>query len=161
MTDKEFYKINEFAFVGGGFIPHNANAQELSEQLVNGEIVSFTECTQRDLKRHRCYMSLLAYIYDYLPAKFKAQVEKDKFYIWLKHLQGKYKVLFEFKDGTKLVEYESISFAKMSEVRFREFIKEQLPYIYEEVIHKFFDGEIYNNILDTIEQDYKKFFDRL
>lgn len=161
MTDKEFQKINELAFVKGGFIPHNANAQELAEQCSIGEILSFIECTARDLGRHKGYMKLLNYIYDYLPQRFKDKVKKEFFYTWLKHLQGKYKVLFEFSDGTKLVEYESISFAKMSEKRFREYIKEQIPYIYEEVIHKFYKGEIYNNIIDNIEEQFEKFLNTL
>lgn len=161
MSDKEFYRLVDFYNAGSGLLPVNQRAHEIIEQSARGEVLSFIEATNRDLARHRCYMSLLAFIYSYLPKSFQDQVPKDKFYLWLKHLKGNYEILFEFKDGTKLVEYESISFAKMSEVRFREYIKEQLPWIYSEVIGKFFDGTIYDNIIETIESEYQRFFDKL
>lgn len=161
MTDKDFYKLVDFYNAGGGLLPVNQRAHEIIEQSARGEVLSFTEATSRDLARHRCYMSLLAFIYAYLPKSFHDQVPKDKFYLWLKHLKGQYEILFEFDDGTKLVEYESISFAKMSEVRFREYIKEQLPWIYSEVIGKYFESSIYDNIIETIEEEYRKFFAKL
>ena len=65
------------------------------------------------------------------------------------------------KDGTKLVTYESISFGRMSEQQFRTYVKEQLPFIYENVIGAFFKGEIYDSIISTIENDYERFFDKL
>ena len=93
--------------------------------------------------------------------KFKDAVPKDKFYLWLKHLKGQYEVLFEFQDGTKLVEYESISFTKMDQIRFKEYVREQLPWIYTEVIGKQFEGAIYDGIIETIEEEYKKFMVKL
>lgn len=161
MKDKDFQNIIELGHVGGGFVPANEKARELEESCSKGEIISVIEVTQRDLKFHKCYMSLLGYIYDYLPRLFHNKVSKKKFYLWLKHLKGQYDVLYEFNDGTKLVEYESISFGNMSEKRFHEYIKEQLPWIYENVIGKFFEGEIFNGIIDTIENEYMKFFSKL
>jgi len=49
-----------------------------------------------------------------------AAVPSKYFYRWLQHLQGNYKVVFEFKDGTKLIEYESISFGRMSQKTFQD-----------------------------------------
>lgn len=161
MTDKDFHRIIELSNVGGGFIPVNSNATELLEQSHRGEVLSFLEITNRDLKFHRCYFSLLSYIYDYLPKSFKSKVEKDNFYKFIKHLKGEYEVLFEFADGTKLVEYDSIAFGKMSQKSFENYIREQLPWIYENVIGKFFEGDIYNGIIDTIEDEYKKFLSKL
>lgn len=161
MKDKDFDKLIDLAYMGGGWIPVNDNANELSEQSVKGQIHSFIECTERDLKFHRCYMSLLGFIYDYLPEKFKKQVHKGDFYQWLKHLQGKYKVLYKFADGTTFVEYESIAFGKMSQERFKNYIREQLPFIYTNVIGEFYDGEIYDNIIATIEEEYSKFLSKL
>ena len=106
-------------------------------------------------------MSLLGFIYDYLPATFKKQVRKGDFYQWLKHLQGKYKVLYKFADGTTFVEYESIAFGKMSQERFKNHIRDQLPFIYTEVVGKFFKDEIYDNIIFTIEEEYEKFLAKL
>jgi hypothetical protein len=93
--------------------------------------------------------------------KFKKRVPENKFYIWLKHLKGEYEVLFEFKDGTKMVEYESIAFGNMSQKRFETFIRDQLPYIYENVLGKYFEGETLNGIIETIEKEYIKFLAKL
>lgn len=161
MTDKSFHRIIELGNVGGGFIPANPNATELLEQSRKGEVLSFLEVTNRDLKFHRCYFSLLGFIYDYLPGTFKNKVSKDNFYLFIKHLKGEYKVLFEFKDGTKMVEYDSIAFGKMSQKTFESYIREQLPFIYTEVIGAFFEGEMYNGIIDTIEEEYQKFLSKL
>ena len=161
MTDKDYNNLVDFYNAGGGLLPVNQRAIELIEQTGKGEVISFREVTQRDLKRHRCYMSLLAYIWAYMPQSFKNAVKKETFYLWLKHLKGQYNVLFEFADGTKLVEYESIAFGKMSEQRFRAYIKEQLPFIYSDVIGKYFEGAIYDGIIETIEKDYQKFFAKL
>jgi hypothetical protein len=161
MKDKDLNKIVDLAYVGGGWLPANDLAKEISELSGRGQVHSFIECTARDLKFHRCYMSLISFIYDYLPERFKKRVKKQAFYQWLKHLQGKYKILYTFADGTTFIEYESIAFGKMSQLRFKEYVKEQLPFIYTEVIGKFFDGEIYDNIIDTIEEEYKKFMVKL
>ena len=161
MKDTDYNDLIEMVNVGGGFIPHNQPANELLEQSRRGEIITFQEVTARDLRFHRCYMSLLGFIYDFLPPKFRNVIPKDKFYVFLKHLKGEYKVLFEFKDGTKLVEYDSIAFGKMSQKRFESYIRDQLPFIYSDVIGKYFEGKIYNNIIDTIEIEYEKFFAKL
>lgn len=161
MTDKAYNHLVEFFNAGGGLLPVNQRASELIEQTEKGEVLSFTEVSQRDLRRHRCYFSLLKYIYGYMPLSFKNTIPEEKFYLWLKHLKGQYDVIFEFNDGTKLVEYESISFSKMTEQRFREYIKEQLPFIYSDVLGKYFSGEILDGIIETIEKDYEKFFKKL
>jgi len=161
MKDSDFLKLVELVNVGGGFMPANENATELLEQSVKGEILQFTEVTQRDVIFHRCYFSLIGYIYDYLPKQFKSQVKKQDFYIFLKHLKGNYKVLFTFKDGTKMVEYDSLSFGRMSQKTFENYIKEQLPWIYAEVIAPFYDGVIYDGIVENIENEYRKFLVKL
>jgi hypothetical protein len=161
MKDSDYLKLIKLVNVGGGFMPANDNATELLEQSVKGEILQFTEVTERDLKFHSCYFSLINYIYDYLPKHFKAKVKKQVFYIFLKHLQGNFDVLFEFKDGTKMVEYKSLAFGRMSQKTFEEYIKSQLPYIYENVIGAFYDGVIYDGIVENIENEYRKFLTKL
>jgi hypothetical protein len=106
-------------------------------------------------------MSLLGYIYDLLPNKFKEAIPKNKFYIFLKHLKGSYKVIFKFKDGSEWIEYDSIAFGSMSQKRFQEYVKNQMPFIYENVIALYFHDEMYQNIVDLIEEEYVKFLDRL
>lgn len=161
MKDSDYEKLGEWLNVGGGLTPYNINATELLEQSGRGEILRFKEVTERALKFHNCYFSLLRYIWKYMPPDFKNKVAEKNFYKFLKHLKGEYNILFEFKDGTKLVEYDSIAFGNMSQKRFEEYIKEQLPWIYENVIGKYFKGDIYTGIIDTIEEEYKKFLSKL
>jgi hypothetical protein len=161
MKEKEFEKLTEWVNVGGGLTPTNTNAEELLEQSARGEIFTFKEMTERDLRFHRCYFSLLGYIYDYMPPSFKKKLRKEDFYRFVKHMRGEYEVLFTFKDGTKMVEYESIAFGNMSQKRFEAYIREQLPYIYENVVGAFFSGAMYDGIIETIEEEYKKFLAKL
>lgn len=161
MKDKDFYKVVEMVNMGGGCIPHNQNAIELIEQSTKGEVLSFLEVTQRDIKFHRAYFSLLSFIYDYLPAKFQKAIPKAKFYLFVKHLKGEYEVLFKFKDGTQMVEYDSISFGNMSQKRFESYVRSQLPFVYENVLGEFFEGEMLNGIISTIEDEFVKFLSKL
>lgn len=161
MKDKDYHNLIDFVYVGGGFMPANNKAKELELRCTKGEIVSFNEATQRDLTFHRCYFSLLNFIYSYLPEKFKKQIPESDFYRWLKHLKGSYEIVYTFRDGTKMVEYESISFGRMSQKRFKDYVADQLPWIYENVIGAFYEGEIYSNIIETIEQEYEKFMSKL
>jgi len=161
MKDTQLSKVINLRWAGGGFLPANQAADDLADQLRNNEVVSFLEVTKRDLSFHRNYMALLGYIYDYLPPKFRNAVPKDKFYFWLKHLKGQYDVVYTFKDGTSLIEYQSIAFGNMSEKRFHEYVKNQLPWIYEDVIGAFYTGEIKNTIIENIEIDFEKFMNKL
>ena len=161
MTDKDFQKRMDFAYMGGGMIPVSPNAIELCEQSDYGEVFSFKEMTNRDLAMHRCYFALFNFIYGYMPKKFKDIISEDKFYLWLKHLKGQYEVVFTFSDGTSLVEYDSISFGRMSQKSFETYIREQLPYIYTDVLGKCFEGDILNGIIETIEEEFKKFLSKL
>lgn len=161
MKDYEFYNIINLVNVGGGWVPANENAQELLDASGKGEIISVLEVTSRDLSFHKAYFALLKFIWGYMSSSFQKAVPEDKFYLWLKHLKGQYKVLFEFKDGTKLVEYESIAFGRMSQKTFENYVRDQLPWIYENVIGAYFEGDIYNGIIDTIEEEFKKFLSKL
>jgi len=161
MNKTEFDKLIEFVYKGGGFIPHNNAAFELAHQCGIGEIVTFKESGARDVAFHRCYFSLLNYIYGLLPANFQKKIPVHKFYYFLKHLQGHYEVIFEFQDGTKLVEYQSIAFGRMSQHTFEDYVKSQLPFIYEEVVGKFYDGAKYDLIIASIETEYDKFLSKL
>ena len=161
MKDSDYHKLIEMSFVGGGFIPINQNANDLVNRCIKGEIITFIEAKQRDIRFHRCYFSLLNFIYEYLPDKFKKAISRDNFYKWLKHLKGEYAECYTFKDGTKLIEYDSISFGKMSQKAFENYISEQLPFIYENVLGAFFEGEILKGIIETIEEQYQKFLSKL
>lgn len=161
MKDKDYNNLIHLKNVGGGFVPANEKAEELMLLTRKGEVMQFEECTKRDVKFHRCYMSLLSFIYGYLPKQFHDKVPQRSFYNWLKAAQGLISYEFEFKDGRKYVEYESISFGRMSEVKFREYVANQLPWIYTNIIGAYFTDDIYNNIVETIEEEYKKFLSKL
>ncbi len=161
MTHSEYRNLIELAWMGGGFVPSNVLAIELCEQLKRGEVVAFKEATARDIKFHRAYMGLLSFIYGYMPVQFQHAVPEQHFYKFLKHLKGNYDVLYKFKDGTKLVEYESISFGRMSQKRFEAYIREQLPWIYSEVLGAYFEGEMLNGIIATIEEEWENFLKNL
>jgi len=162
MKKDSFDKLIDFSYTGGFlFKPENQSAFDLCDQLGIGEHVLFELKTPRDIKFHQCYFVLINFIWGYLPVKFQESVPKYKFYHFLKHLKGEYEVVFEFKDGTKMVEYESIAFGRMSQETFENYIREQLPWIYENVIGKFYKDEIYDGIIDTIEKEFKKFLSKL
>ena len=161
MKDSDFDKLIELTWIGGGFIPANPNAIDLSQQTKDGETLTFREVTARDLSFHKCYMSLLGYIWTLLPKKFKETIPKDKFYVFVKHLRGNYDIVFTFRNGTKLIEYKSIAFGAMSQKTFEEYIKELLPWIYSDVINAFYKGTKYDNIIAQIEKEYEKFLSKL
>lgn len=161
MKDIEYEKLIELRNAGGGWVCVNENAENLLEQTHKGETVSFLEVTNRDLNFHRCYMALLNYVWGYMPPSFRKAVPQKNFYLFLKHLKGQYEVLYSFNDGTKLVQYESIAFGKMSQKRFEDYVREQLPWIYENVIHKYFQDDLYDSIVSNIEDEFQKFLAKL
>jgi len=162
MKDTEFKKICEFTVTGGGMLPFNQNAVELIDMTTSGEVISMIEVSSRDVNFHRAYFSLIGYIYDWLPKSFKSKMTKDKFYVFLKHLRGDYDVIFEFKDGTKFIEYRSISFGRMSQKTFEAYVREQLPFIYGEVIQVLYpDKATSDRIIAAIEDEFSKFLAKL
>lgn len=162
MKKKDFDKLIELTYTGGHmFRPLNQNSFDLCDTLAVGEIVHFDTKTSRDISFHRCYFLLINFIYDYLPDNFKSNIPKGHFYKWLQTLKGDYKVIFTFKGGKELIEYDSLSFGNMSQQKFEEYIKTQLPWIYENVIGAFYEGEKYDGIIYTIEQEFQKFLSKL
>lgn len=162
MKDTEFKKVCEFTVTGGGMLPFNQNAVELIDITTSGEVISMIEVSSRDVNFHRAYFSLIGYIYDWLPKAFKSKMTKDKFYVFLKHLRGDYDVIFEFKDGTKFIEYHSIAFGRMSQKTFEAYVREQLPFIYSEVIEQLYpDKQTSDRIIASIEDEYEKFLMKL
>lgn len=84
--------------------------------------------------------------------------------LYKKELRLTYKAINKIAElfgKIELVEYESISFGRMTEARFHEYIKEQLPYLYSNVIGAFFEGERLDDIIFTIEKEYKSFLKKV
>ena len=161
MKDKDFEKRIDFVVVKGGLIPHGNNAEETMLNAGNGEILSFKLMTQRDMQFHRCYFSIIGFIYEYMPLQFRNALPKKHFYNWLKVLRGDFKEVFSFSDGKSLIEYESISFTGMDGIQFKEYVANQMPFIRENVIGAYFEGDMLEGIWDTIEEEYVKFFNKL
>ncbi len=73
-------------------------------------------------------------------------------------MTGSYKVIFEFKDGTKFIEYQSIAFGRMSQKSFEEYVRNQLPFIYGEVIQVLYkDKATSDRVILAIEDEYQRF----
>lgn len=160
MTDQDYHNLLEFKVVYNALMPVSQDAIELVEQH-QGQVIIFKQVTARDLRFHRAYFGLLNYIYSWMPKKFKESVSESSFYQWLKHLQGKYKVLYEFKDGSKFMEYESISFGKMNQERFVRYVREQLTVIYNDLIYQLFAEEEAKLIIDNIEFEFQNYLNQL
>lgn len=191
MNKKDYDKLIELAYTGGHlFSPVNQNAFDLCNMSGIGQKALFKLKTPRDAKFHQCYFVLLNFVWGYLPESFHEKVEKGEFYLWLKHLKKEYEVTFSFIDEgkqeniasfcldlgissdnaakvaerfgkTDLLEYESISFGRMSNEKFKDYVREQLPWIYQNVISKFYKDEIYDGIIETIESEFEKFLSKL
>jgi hypothetical protein len=162
MNNNKFNKLIELAYTGGHlFRPINQNAFDICNDLGIGEIITVENKTSRDLKFHQCYFVLIHFIYDYLPDNFHEKVPKKHFYKWLQTLKGDYDVVFTFSDGKQLIEYESLAFGRMSQNSFENYIREQLPWIYENVIGAFYSDDKYDGIIQTIEDEFKKFLSKL
>lgn len=161
-TAQAFLVGSGFKEVENCYVAANQKAVEFSETQSEGDISNFSEVITRDIKFHRCYMALLGFIYDYFPKEFAVNyVEKNDFYNWLKHLKGSYDIKCKFKDGSCLVEYHSIAFGTMSQKKFENYVREQLPFIYSEVLTKYFSGVELQNIINTIESEFVRFLKKL
>ena len=162
MKDTDFQRLIELTVCGGGFMAANDNAQALLDQSSSGEVLAFMEMTSRDINFHRAYFSLIGYIWDWLTPTFKNQIPRNKFYVFLKYLRKEYDVMFRFQDGTTWCELKSIAFGKMSQAKFEEYVKHQLPDIYTEVICVLFpDKKQSDNIIASIEDEYHRFLQKL
>lgn len=191
MKDTSLDKLLCFEYLDNGYYKSaNQKTEEYSLMCRKGEIVYHNDATKRDLNFHKAYMALIANIYDYMPIHFKDKVPKSIFYNFIKHIQGKFKVHFSFADSEKIsniiddclalglnaeqasimaakygktdmIEYDSISFGRMSQKTFKEYVSNQMPVIYENVLGKFFSDEILSNIIETIEADYERFMQKL
>ena len=157
MTDAQYIELTEFRTAGAALIPTNAKAKELVEQT-QGRVINLKPVIKRDIRYHRAYFKLLAFIWEYGTPAFKQAIPVDKFYIFLKMLTGSYDVVFEFKDGRQLIEYHSISFGKMSQEKFEAYVREQLPIIYTGFIGVMYkDTETVSLIIECIEHEFENF----
>lgn len=161
MKPNDYNKLIELRNAVGGFMPVNSNAIELLDRTSKGEVITLREVTSRDVKFHRSYFALLGFIYSYLPKSFKERISPDGFYRFIKHLMGEYKVIHTFKDGSQLIDYTSIAFGNMSQKDFEEYVANQLPFIYSNILGAYFELDILNAIIYNIENEFEKLLKRL
>lgn len=162
MKTEEYNKLAQFGKAHGMLIPLNEPAHNLMDLKQEGDVFHLKDVSARDLSFHRCYFSLLNYIYSYMPKVFKEAIPEAIFSDFLKYLNKNYDVVFKFNDGKEFIRLHSISFGRMSQDRFEEYIRNQLPTIYEELIRPVYsDDEKYNAVIENIEEEFKKFLSKL
>ena len=159
-TDK-YTTLMQFKHQQGLFKPVSTEAIEFTHSLKHDEIVYFEEKKDRDLIFHSSYFALLRYIYSWLPEKFKMEVPEKYFYKFLKIYEKEYKLIYEFKDGDKLIEVDSIAFGNMSQKRFENYVRDQLPKIYDRVIYRLFQLDEAAAIIENIEVEFEKYLNNL
>lgn len=153
MTTDNFLELKSFkVHKGNALMPNQIETAEWLEQLKHNDTIYFKHIESRDLGMHKAYFKILSYIYDRLPLNFKNSVAKQHFYKFLKLLSKEYTVVFKFKDGREMIEYNSISFSKMNQTKFREYFNNQLSVIYEELLIPF---EI-DYLMDEVQEEFDK-----
>ena len=160
MKHTEYIQHAQFACLHGKYLsPANDKAEELLASVAHGEVLQLQDKTGRDIKFHRAYFGLLSTIYDNLTKPFKAKVSKSKFYDFLKELRGDYEVTKVGK--LEIKHYKSISFGRMSQATFKQYVKDQLPFIYENVIHALYEQEMADIVIGVIEEEWEKYLAKL
>jgi len=156
-TDEYFSLLHFTVHKSQALVPATPETQEWIEQQKHNTSVNFKLIEARDLGFHRCYFALLSFIYDRLPISFRSKVDKDNFYNFIKLIGKQYDTVYTLKDGTPLIQYKSISFGRMNQTKFREFVNEQLSTIYEEILIPL---EV-DYIMEQAQDEFQTFMDKL
>ena len=156
-TDK-FLELKHFVnHKGTALIPATIESKEWLETLSNNYSVNFKVIESRDLKLHKAYFGMLSFIWERLPLKFKNKCSKTSFHEFIKHLAKEYVVEHTFKDGSQKIKYNSISFGKMNNVKFKEYFNNILSVIYEDLLIPL-DCDY---IMDLVNEEWQKTLDKL
>ena len=127
-------KIKFIAVRSGTLLaPIDEDGENAIKSLSNEESYSVTISVDRSLKMNGAYFSLLNFVWKNMPEKFQAKVPKNKFYVLLKELQGRFTEI-KVSEKTSIKEYESLSFEKMNEARFHEVFKEDVDFIISDIL---------------------------
>ena len=144
----------------GSLLPHDDQAQDYLSRLEEGDIVYLKDVSRRDIKFHRAFMGLLSYIWTKLPEAFRKRVPQRYFYVFIKELRGDYEYQYRFPSGREVKVYKSISFARMSQEEFEQWVAEVLPFIYEDIIRPLL-GERADEVIREIESEWENFLNQL
>lgn len=127
-------KIKFIAVRSGTLLaPIDEDGENAIKSLSNEESYSVTISVDRSLKMNGAYFSLLNFVWDNMPEKFQDKVPKNKFYVLLKELQGRFTEI-KVSEKTSIKEYESLSFEKMNEARFHEVFKEDVDFVISDIL---------------------------
>lgn len=67
----------------------------------------------------------------------------------------------EMLGKSDMIEYISISFNSMDNNEFKEYVHNQLPFLYSDVLGRYYEGDQLKDMIETIETDFEKFFYKL
>lgn len=97
--------------------------------------ITLKEVNNRDTSFHKCYFAWCAWLWEQMPLKFKLHrcPNKNDMYKYLKLVSGQFSHSIQFKEYV-VIEFESISFARMNETKFREYVMNQISAFYTEVL---------------------------
>lgn len=158
MNHLDFIELKSFKIHNGQvLIPAQIETMEWLENLPTNKEVFLKEVAPRDFGMHKAYFMILSYIYDRLNKSFKKNIQKKDFYLFIKILAKDYKVKYKFKDGREFIEYNSISFSKMNQNKFREYFNNQLSVIYEKLLIPMEQ----DYLMDEIAVEFEKIISKL
>ena len=127
-------KIKFIAVRSGSLLaPIDTDGENAIKSLSSEESYAVTISVDRNIKMHGAYFSLLNFVWENMSETFQKKVPKNKFYLLIKELQGRFTEI-EISSKTKIKEYESLSFEKMSQVRFHEIFKEDVDFIISDIL---------------------------
>lgn len=157
MKDTEFIDLMAWKVVNWVLYPINNKANDFVFQQEGNEVYLVNK-TPRDTAFHACYFLFCTWLWQQMPTKFKLErcPDKSQMYNYIKILQGKYKVAMEYK-GLKFYEFESISFARMNDAKFNEFVNDQITIIYTELLIPL----KMEHLLEQAETEFKGMFKKL
>jgi hypothetical protein len=158
MNTEDFLQLKSFkVHKGQVLIPNQIETAEWLELEKHDSQVYMKLVQARDLQMHKGYFAILKFIYKKLPLIFRQNIPEKSFYKFVKTLSNEYKEVYKFKNGITLIEYDSISFGKMNQTKFREYFNNQLSIIYEELL---IPMEV-DYIMDEVNAEFEKLLSKL
>ena len=158
MNTNDFLELKSFkVHKGQVLIPNQIETAEWLELEKHDAQIYMKLVQARDLGMHRGYFKILNFIYKKLPLRFRQQIPEKSFYKFVKTLSNEYKEVYKFKNGVTLIEYDSISFGKMNQSKFREYFNNQLSRIYEELL---IPMEV-DYIMEEVNSEFEKLLSKL
>lgn len=157
MKHIEYKELCEFNVHNNILSPENSKAMDLCF-MNEGKNIMMSAQTPRDLSLHRCYHLFCRWLWDKMPLSFKNSrcLDQDQMYNYLKIISGQYELAMVYK-GKEFYKFHSISFGKMSNDKFKEFLMDQMSSIYTNLLLPL----KMENLYEEMEQEFKKIFKEL